>query len=259
MPSSIYQRRGDNVYATELARGPWDPNAQHGGAAAAIVMRALEQVDDGGLDLQFARVTYELLKPVPLGELTVRASLLRPGRRVQLLEAELATPEGATVLRARALRAARAPVTAGVARPAPPPPEQGAEAALPPWRDHIGFPGHGMEVRFLTGDFATPGPAIAWFRLRHRLIDGELPSPLQRLAAAADFPNGISTELPWREWLFINPDLTLYIEREPVGEWICLDAQMHVQEGGVGQTHARLYDRRGPVGRALQSLYIAPR
>jgi hypothetical protein len=116
-----------------------------------------------------------------------------------------------------------------------------------------------MEVRFLTGDFATPGPATAWFRLRHPLIDGESPTPLQRLAAAADFPNGISTELPWRDWLFINPDLTLYIEREPVGEWICLDAEMHVQAGGVGQTHARIYDTRGPVGRALQSLYVAPR
>ncbi len=59
--------------------------------------------------------------------------------------------------------------------------------------------------------------------------------------------------------MFINPDLTIHIEREPVGEWVCLDASMRVASGGCGQAEAVLYDAEGRVGRSLQSLYVAPR
>jgi hypothetical protein len=128
--TSIYEQRGADLYATELARGPWDPGAQHGGAPAAIIMRALERIDDGGLDLQIARVTYELLKPVPLGELSVSAEIIRPGRRVQLLEATLSIADGIAVVRARALRVARAPVSAGASECPPAPPEAAGAAAL---------------------------------------------------------------------------------------------------------------------------------
>ena len=63
-------------------------------------MRAFEQLD--GLDetLQFARVTYELLRPAPLGDLQITASVVRPGRKVRLLEASLATPDGVEVVKA---------------------------------------------------------------------------------------------------------------------------------------------------------------
>ena len=36
-----------------------------------------------------ARLTFEILRPVPVGEVEVAARLLRPGRRCELLEAEL--------------------------------------------------------------------------------------------------------------------------------------------------------------------------
>jgi hypothetical protein len=121
------------------------------------------------------------------------------------------------------------------------------------------FPGDGIEIRFVAGRFLEPGPTTAWFRLRVPLVAGEEPSGLQRLAAAADFPNGIATELSWTEYIFINPDLTLYVERRPVGDWICLDARMRVLDGGVGFSEAVLYDLEGRVGRSLQSLYVAPR
>jgi len=91
------------------------------------------------------------------------------------------------------------------------------------------------------------------------LVGGEKPSALQRLASAADFANGIATELPWSDFVFINPDLTIYIEREPRGEWICLDARMRVTDGGGAVSEAVLYDLDGRVGRALQSLYVARR
>jgi hypothetical protein len=257
--AAVYEHRDGGLYATELSRGPWDPRAQHGGAPAAILMRAFEAVPTDGADLIIGRVTYELLRPVPLGELAVSAELLRPGRRVQLLEGSIVTPDGVEVVRARALRVARAAREADGAAPVAPPP--GPETGRPnDFRaDATMFPSHAMDIRFVHGTFYDPGPSTAWFKLTVPIIDGEQPSALQRLVAAADFPNGISTELDWARWIFINPDLTVFVEREPEGEWICLEASTRVQGGGAGLAEAVLYDERGRVGRSLQTLYVAPR
>jgi hypothetical protein len=113
--------------------------------------------------------------------------------------------------------------------------------------------------RFVEGAVLDPGPARAWFRLRHPLVEGEDPSPLQRLAAVADFGNGISAALSWEEYVFINPDLTLYIEREPVGEWVCVEAETRITSGGVAVAESTLYDGSGRVARAVQALVVSRR
>ena len=256
---AVYEVREGSVYATELSRGPWDPGAQHGGGPAALLMREFERVGDDGLDLVVGRVTYELLRPVPLGSLRVAASVVRPGRRVQLLEGSIWGADGVEVVRARALRVARAGVSAGAAdQRMSPGPAEGRVADFP-FSDGPLFPRDAMDIRFVSGGFVEVGPSRAWFRLRVPLVAGEEPSGYQRLAAAADFPNGIATELDWGRWLFINPDLTIHVEREPVGEWIGLDAMMRVAADGVGQSEAVLFDENGRVGRSLQTLYVAQR
>jgi Thioesterase-like superfamily len=256
--AALYEQRSGTVVATEYTRGPWDPNAQHGGAPAALLIGAFER-EAPDHRLTISRVTYELLRPVPLGELHVDVEVIRPGRRVQLLDGRITTPDGVEVVRARALRVARAPVTAAAPSAPVPTLPDGLNEERFFGGDMIRFPGDGIEVRFAAGAFGTPGPATAWFRLRVPVLSGERITPLQRLAAASDFPNGIATELDWAEYVFINPDLTLYVEREPEGEWICLDAAMRVHEGGGGVSEAILYDRRGRVGRSVQSLYVAKR
>ena len=266
MSEAVFSQNEGRFVATELARGPWDPGAQHGGAPAALLMRAFEQLTahpdrsakPEGLGL--GRVTYEFLRPVPLGEIEVLAEVTRPGRRVQLLEGSLQTAGGLEVVRARALQVKAA--DAGVPRtsPAVPPPgpEHGSENDYrPPHRPVFSL--DAIELRFVSGRFHGGGPATAWFRLRVPLIAGEQPSPLQRLAAAADFGSGISATLPWDEYVFINPDLTLYVDREPVGEWICLDAQTIIAPDGIGTAESIVYDQRGRVGRATQALLVASR
>jgi hypothetical protein len=256
---AVFIPQGEGYAATELARGPWDPDAQHGGAPAALLMREFERCCDRD-ELQIARVTYEFLRPVPLGELTVEASVTRQGRRVRLLEGTIARGDGVEVVRARALCVAPAD-TGGVTTPEPRSPD-GPENG----RAHSPRPPHGLpmfapdaiEVRFVAGTFAG-GPSTAWFRLRCPLVAGEEPSPLQRLAAAGDFGNGISAVLSWDEYLFINPDLTLYVDRVPVGEWICLEAQTTLAPGGIGTAESLLVDERGRIGRASQALVVAPR
>lgn len=249
----------ERFLASALARGPWDPAAQHGGAPAALLIRAFERLaSDEGLGI--ARVTYEFLRPVPVGELTVAAEVVRPGRRARLLEGAIRTDADVEVVRARALEV-RSASTGDLPLPSADPPvgpERGRDGdQRPPYRPM--FAPDAIEIRFVSGTFHGPGPATAWFRLRVPLVDGEEASPLQRLAAAGDFGNGISSSLPWDEYLFINPDLTLYIERVPVGEWICLEAQTTIAPGGAGTAQSILYDRRGRVGSATQALVVAPR
>jgi hypothetical protein len=210
--------------------------------------------------LVLARVTYELLRPVPLGELAVEAKVARAGRRAQLLEASIRDPAETELVRARALQVCRAQAAQFTAH-APPPagPEQGVELPIP--FERVRAPTFGpdaIEIRIARGSFGG-GPATAWFRLKVPLVAGEEPTPLQLLAAAGDFGNGISAVLPWHDHVFINPDLTLYIERPPEGEWICLDAETRISDDGIGLAESVLYDTRGRVGRALQALLIARR
>jgi Thioesterase-like superfamily len=261
--TAIYVPHGEGYVATDLARGPWDPGAQHGGAPAALLMRAFEGVPAAG-GLQIARVTYELLRPVPLGELFVDADVVRPGRRVRLLEGAIRTPDGIEVVRARAVQVHRTDPSARPTAVIPPPPgpgagrqhEFGGEGFNPPHRPM--FAPDGIEIRFVEGVFGR-GASTAWFRLRVPIVAGEEPTPLQRLAAAGDFGNGISAELSWDEFAFINPDLTLYVERTPQGEWIGLEARTMIAEDGIGVAESVLYDTRGRVGRAIQALLIARR
>jgi hypothetical protein len=256
---AVFLAREGRFMATELARGPWDPEAQHGGAPAALLMREFERVP-AAEGLVIARVTYELLRPVPLGELLVEVEVARGGRRVQLLEGAIRTPDGTEVVRARALQVRRAETPEFTAEASPPDgPELGKETPPPFERPKAPtFGPDAIEVRVVRGAF-NGGPATAWFRLRVPLVAGEEPTSLQLLAAAGDFGNGISRVLPWEGFVFINPDLTLYIERQPEGEWICLEAQTRIPAGGVGLAESVIYDTRGRVGRAIQALLIARR
>jgi hypothetical protein len=116
-----------------------------------------------------------------------------------------------------------------------------------------------IEWRRVRGAFGEPGPATEWTRMRYPLVAGEEPSPLERILAVADSGNGISGELDLRRWLFINPELTVHLFREPAGEWICLDAQSNIAAGGAGLATSVLSDTAGPVGVGAQSLLVTPR
>lgn len=262
MSDAIYHREGPGRFApTELARGPWDPDAQHGGAPAALLAGALEQLSSDG-PMAIKRLTYEFLRPVPLSPLEVRTRIARPGRRVQLLEAVLLAGEE-EVLRAIALRIRSEDVPAPEPAGETPPPRDPATSDpihMPAFeRGPSGFARDAMEIRFAAGEFAAVGPAFAWFRLRVPVIAGQSITPLQRLAAAGDFGNGIASAVSWGTHVFINPDLTVYVEREPSGEWVGLDAVSRVGPNGAGVSDSVLHDEHGRVGRSMQSLYVAER
>jgi hypothetical protein len=260
MPAALFERDGARFVPTELCRRPWSPDAQHGGPPAALMARAAERFE-GGEAMHVVRLTVELLRPVPLVPLAVAVRWARPGRKVQIVEVSLRAGE-TEVARTLALRIRRAelPLPPGVDRPPPPAgPSQGTDT-LPPWGDALvrpAFVSDGVEHRFVAGSFERPGPATDWIRLRVPLVAGEPTSPLARVAAVADFGNGVSWVLNRLDgWQFINPDLTIYLQRMPAGEWVCLEAATWVEPHGVGVAESRLWDELGLIGRSIQGLLV---
>jgi hypothetical protein len=242
--------------ATVHTTGPWDERFQHGGPPSALLGRAVEQTEPRE-DVLVARMTVEILGPIPVGELAVSSRVVRPGRSVELVEAVLSAG-GRDVARATAWRVLRTTSSPVDPRDSPPPPLPDAAEDLGKG-DWIDGYLSAIEWRFVEGHFTKPGPAAAWTRLLHPLVPGEEPSPLQRVLAVADSGNGISSELDLRQWHFINPELTVHLHREAAGEWICLDASTTISTGGAGLATSVLSDLQGPLGVGAQSLLVASR
>jgi len=254
--AALFVPEGDRYLPTDLARGPWTPDALHGGPPGALLASRLERAE-GGEGMHVARVTVELLRPVPVRPLGVTTRLARPGRKVQLVEGSLVDGDR-EVARASLLRMRRTelPLPSGLERAAPPPGPSGVTASKGPGT-YRAFHSEGVEHRFVRGSIAQPGPATDWIRLRVPLVDGEATSPLARVVAVADFGNGISWRLsPLEGWQFINPDLTVYLHRYPATEWVCLEAETHAEPHGVGLAESRLWDEQGRIGHSLQSLLL---
>lgn len=257
---AFYIAHGEGFESTANTRGPWSPDHQHAGPPAALLARAIEQALPTAPAMHILRITYEILRPVPIAPLQVVTEALHRGRKLTVMQASLLNDAGKPLMHARAV-AVRAAHTE-----TPPLPELAEIPASPAnsaafefdfFSEKTGY--HtAMELRHAAG---KPGSASIsmWMRMRIPLLAGEAPSPLQRVVTAADSGNGVSQTLDPAKFSFVNPDLTVYLHRSPQGEWVCLQAQMITQCQGVGLADTRLYDESGPIGRSAQSLIIQPR
>lgn len=256
---AVFTRDGDVFVPSELGRGPWSPEALHGGAPAALLAGYAEQLI-ADPDMVLSRLTLELVRPVPVAPLQVAASMGR-GRSVRRVELTLS--HGETVV-ARAvvlfLRAEAQDFEARLDGHPLPGPERCHEPFQVPGMEQVtSFHYTAMEIRVAHGQTATPGPAAAWFRMRHPLVGGEPVSAAMRAVAAADFGNGLSWILPVEEYTFVNTDLTVYLHRHPRTEWVALDSSMTVEPNGVGLVRSEIYDEQGRIGTAQQTLFVRAR
>lgn len=261
MPASaFYLPDGHGRFrSTPATAGPWSADAQHGGPPSALLAREFELTDrDPGQRL--ARIAVEILRPVPVQPLTVRARTIRPGRRVTLLEGSIEVG-GQPVVLARGWRVARADTRAGATPGGPPPPPipQEPDSTRPDWPNaHLDGYIRALEGRTTAGQFGGTGPAAAWTHIETPLVEGEEPSPFQRSALVADSGSGISQGIDLHRWLAVNVELTVATHRDPEGAWIHLDAATVIGPDGTGRADTVLSDLAGPFGRALQTLVVAP-
>jgi hypothetical protein len=260
--AAVFTTDGEACVPSIHARGPWDAGSLHGGAPTALLARAIEALETPA-PMRCVRLAVEFPRAVPLEPVLAAARLTRPGRKLALAEARLTTLDGTEVLRATAtlLRRGDVELPASVAIPEPVPvpgPDAGRPAHWTGGDETAGFHLTAIELRFASGDWGH-GPALGWFRLRMPLVAGEEPTPLQRAVAFADFGNGLSRALDFRTHLFVNTDLTVHLHREPVGEWVSLDARTDLDGSGVGQATSILRDEQGRLGVAAQSLFVDAR
>lgn len=248
----------DEFDSTIATSSPWDETMQHGGPPAALLARAVEHSRPDP-EMAIGRLTADMLGPIPQGRIRTEATIVRPGKRIEMVEAKL-WANGKLAVTATAWRIRRTPgstqAQAGQV-PVPPLPGEQPQRYLPRASLDWGY-GRAIEWRFVHGSYRDPGPASVWTRLRIPLVLGEETAPVQHLAVVADSANGISAELPSTEWNFIPPTVTLTLGRQPVGEWINLSARSHIADSGTGFTQGELFDRSGLVGSVEQPLLVMP-
>lgn len=250
------------VRASELTRGPWDPQHQHAGPPIAMVCRAIEAVArENGLS-HIARLTANLLRPIPIAELEIEVTTDYSGRNAAHYSAGL-WGGGKELARFTALvqRETELELPDNLdGHPLAQAPKPPAESAIErmPFRRRL--PGYAdlVENRIASGRFFRSRCA-AWFRLQRPLVEGEDPSGYQRVAVAADSGNGISAVLDFERYIFMNVDLTINLLRRPLGEWVCVDARTLLAPNGCGLAESQLFDETGLIGRATQSLSIRAR
>jgi Acyl-CoA thioesterase N-terminal domain/Acyl-CoA thioesterase C-terminal domain len=266
VPNAFFEPAGTDgrsFAATQAAAGPWSAQSQHGGPPSAIAARAME-LHEPEPGQRLARVAVDILRPVPVGKVTLTTRTLRPGRRVALLETVIEA-DGQEVLHARGWRIA-VPDEPVPAVPDPraggtPPPPDALEPRKVQFRGaHTAGYLDAVEWRYVTGNgFEVLGPAVVWARPTIPLIADEELSPMCRALLIADSGSGVSATLDARRFLFINVDLEVVLTRDLEGEWVLLDGATTIGERGTGLAETKISDTRGPCGTATQTLLVAPR
>lgn len=262
MTEALYVADGDRFVPTELTRGGWTDDTQHGGPPAGLLGRFIELVPTA-VPMQIVRCTIDLFRPIPLRPLSVVTEVRRDGRRIQVVDASLLDGElelgRATALKIR-ITELDLPVTD----------DQWMEPTGPEAVEILRWGGYGdksitrfhydaVEIRSVDDSFVSNRPGLSWFRLKCSLVAGEDLTPFTRLATLADMANGNARAIDPDRWLFVNPDITLYCHRLPVGEYVGMHSAAHQQRTGIGVTDTWLFDQVGALGRINQAQLIEPR
>jgi Thioesterase-like superfamily len=236
--------------------GPWAENLQHGGPPNALAVAAAERAiaaETGRDDLVALRLAADFVGPVPVAEVETRARVVRAARTAALVEVSV-TGQGRACLDVRVWFVRRSD-TSDIAGPAIAPGP--ADGELRDLDASFGY-GASLDARFVRGRMREPGPAAAWIRPRIPLLDDYDYSGLARTVLIADSASGISAELDWTAWSFVNVDLDVHLARPVEGEWVLMDAVSQVGPAGSALARSTLSDRRGVVGSGLQTLVLAP-
>jgi hypothetical protein len=250
---------GADILCSPYAAGPWSPNHQHGGAVSALLTRSLERIECPS-PMRLARITIDMFRGVPLTPLRVETQIVRGGRRIQSVDANLF--DGDTlVARASGLRIRNDDSVSELGALPKLDPEVGPPPEVVPEFDmRVGL---GEIPAFVRAVDLVPGRprecgdvSTTWTRLRCQVVEGEKTSPVVRLAALVDFASGTGNAMDYAKYSSINPDLSIQILREPRSEWIALRGVTFRSEDGIGQSHSSVHDLEGMIARAGACLLL---
>lgn len=248
---------GDWFRPTDACRGPWDRDACHAGPPAGLLARAAERAVP---EHRLVRLSIDLLRPIPHAGFRIDTTVLRSGRTVSTTELTIVDSDGGAVANARGMHLAEhGQLDLPTAAESLPRLADAAPGRFPIESGAHGLPmfSSGVEVRYPAGEDHFPGPTTVWMHALP-LLPGEMPSGFQRICPLADSGNAISRNAEPTELAFMNTDLTIYLHREPVGEWFGTHSVSRWEPNGLGMSDSLLFDDSGPVGRALQALVIRP-
>lgn len=270
MSDAIFHRDGDLFVPSRFAGSPWYPDHVHGGPPTGLLARCIERYV-GDPSFQLVRLTTDLFRAVPAQPLSVTVEEARRGRRIAVVQASL-WADGVEVTRASAALLRRTD-TGGLQPPTAIPPgpeglpvgqgfarirEDGSQEEQP--RSLRGFHTT-IQVAWATAEDA-PAPAC-WMRIPMPFVEGEEATPATRAAALADFGNAIAGRFRLEgrggDDSYINSDVTLYMDRDPVGEWVCLQVPYRQEIAGVGHVESIWYDEQGRYGRGVEARLANPR
>lgn len=256
-PTSFFTLDGDWLVGTSATRGPWDVNACHAGPPTAMIARAFERAVPAQ---RLTRITVELTRPIPIDGFRIETEVVRAGRSVSATRADLVDRDGEVRVRASGLHVQQGgPHHFPTVDPATPDLDEARPGIFPMRRTVHGQPAFGasVETMYPPGEGPDGGPTTLWLKTLPMLPDEE-PSPFQRICPLADTGNANSRNAEPGEVAFVNPDVTVLLHRDPVGEWLGSSAVSYWQPDGIGLADALLFDRMGVVGRALQTLLLRP-
>lgn len=246
---------------TDNTRSNWAPDLQHGSPPLALLTKVIEELLADS-PLRIGRLSLDILGAIPVTQVSVRARVERPGRRVSLLAAEMyASDDQARRPAARVTAWALATHdTADVASDRYPPLVEGPARPLPAyWRNWWNVGGYLKSVHWQRQPDGPDGAGVWWLRPLVHLVDNEETTPLQNLAMVVDSANGVGAALDPEQFVFMNTDTVIHLHRPPLGADFGLRARGSIGPDGIGVTTAEIFDRSGFIGTSAQTLLIERR
>ncbi|WP_037310816.1 thioesterase family protein [Ruegeria halocynthiae] len=256
---AFFHQSADGAFVgNDPARGPWSEDHCHAGPVSGLIVRAAET--EVGPEKMLTRLTVDLLRPLPLTGLRVAAETTRHTKTLATTRVTVHDLDDTLCATATTMHLARRNLgqVPNVTLP-PPGLDDAVVGPFPIGETRHSLPGFAncAQVLYPKGGNQGSGPKTVWMRTPPLLKD-EAQSPIQALCPLADCGNGISWNAPTTEMGFMNTDLTVQIHREPTSDWLASDSVCHWQPSGIGMSQSVLYDTKGAVATALQTLVLFP-
>ncbi len=251
---AFFQRLDDATFLpTPATGGAWNTNEQHIAPAIGLIAHVLE-LDSAkrGHGFEVARLSYDILGPIPIEPVQMQVAVVRPGRTIELVECTLLHNQRPAVrLRAWLMQSRDSGRVAGT-----PFPMIASAEMMSPWDPSTIWPGEFIKNVEIRRELQQPGRARYWARSRQPLLEGEPVSELARAAALFDIANGMAVRALPQEVAFPNLDLTVHLFDRPQGEWLGFDTSVSFGPHGIGLTSSVVHDERGPIGTIGQALTV---